>query len=118
MRSPEFDQPEYGFTRYSITGAIDEGYMLVLNPMTDRVESSMPFGPFETAEKALAFHDMHRAPELWKDQDRWQKSFKKGSPLEWMNPLQPAEREKPNSFGHGVVFMRHNLQIFSKTKLE
>jgi hypothetical protein len=116
--------------RFSITGEIDIGYYLVLNDMRGRLEGQTPFGPYDSAEAALAFHDSEKAPESWKDPigERltdpcdyhgkvFNKSFKKGSALEWMNPLMPYEREKPGSHGHGVHRVLENLEIKTQTRI-
>jgi hypothetical protein len=97
-------------SRYFVNAIAEYQYTLILNPMMGNTESGSQFGPFLTREAALAFHDGERV-ELYTDEGvntfdggtkRYSKTFRKGGPLEWFNPLMPAERETPGCFGHGV----------------
>lgn len=114
--------------RFQITGQLDINYYLVLNNMRDKAESRCQFGPYESKEAALAYHDSQLADQVWEDTGAsgiepyfnnqvFRKSFKKGSNLEWMNPLQPTERDEPGFFGHGVFRVLENLDIQSQTRL-
>jgi len=96
--------------RYMITGVGVYGFMLVLNPMMGNTENCKEFGPFDTKEQLMDFYNAEKV-ELYKDTGPntfeggtkvYNKSFKKGGPLEWMNPLWEGEFEKPNYNGHGI----------------
>ncbi len=85
-------------------------YYLVLNPMMGPMEGRAEFGPFLTKEDALSFMDAEKV-ETYSDQGvdtynggtkTYSKTFRKGGPLEWMNGLNPAERDCIGYFGHGV----------------
>lgn len=113
--------------RYRITGTVDIGYWLVLNNMRDRLESCTPFGPFDTPEEALQFHDSQKAETSYVEEGpdgfepdamrNFRKTFKKGGPLEWMNPLLDSERHQPSRFGHGVRRLMENLEINTQVKI-
>jgi hypothetical protein len=111
---------------YHITGTAEIGYWLALNLMRDRLENITLFGPYDTKEAALAYHDGELAAEPWDDVQEgaghigyaktWRKVFKKGSPLEWMNPLHQAEREEPGFHQHGVHLRILDLKITSQVR--
>lgn len=115
--------------RFSIGGEIDIGYYLILNDMRNRLEKQTVFGPYESHSAALAFHDGELAEAPWNDvrneliepedypNKRFGKAFKKGSILEWMNPLLSHERERPGSHGHGVRRVLQNLDITSQARI-
>ncbi len=99
--------------RFAVTAIANVQYWLLLNPMVGRIEAHDKFGPFESKEAALAFHDAEKV-EPYDDEGRdffafnedatkiYRKNFRKGGPLEWANPLTPAEREQPGQWHHGV----------------
>lgn len=97
-------------TRYAISAIATYEYWLILNPMTGNTENGAQFGPFPTRQDALNFHD-NELVEPYSDEGMcmfsggtktYSKAFRKGGPLEWMNPLGSAEKESPSAFGHGI----------------
>ena len=77
-------------------------YALVMNPMTDRAESQRIGAVSYDKQKLIDFHNSELADEIWED-GRFRKSFKKGSPLEWLNPIYSTEFEQRGTFGHGIM---------------
>lgn len=62
-------------------------YALLLNDMrSSNIENLRTVATAPTREELIAFHDGELAAEPWTDGDRWRKSFKAGSELEWCNP--------------------------------
>ncbi len=97
-------------TRYAITGIATYEFWLVLNPMMGNTENGAKFGPFLTRQEAVAFHD-GQLVEPYTDEGlctfnggkkTYSKTFRKGGPLEWMNPLMPSEYDTPSYLGHGI----------------
>jgi len=96
-------------------------FVLYLNPVTDRLESSEPKAWSEDRESLIrwmlnqrhqgedgSYVDEKGKPRYWKH-DRFYKHFRKGSPLEWCNPLdehafdaQDGRSYAPNHYGHGI----------------
>jgi hypothetical protein len=115
--------------RYQITAEVEYDYVLILNPMTGNLENRQQFGPFPTREALKAFYDAE-VVEPYEDQGpdffstvgattkTYRKSFRKGGPLEWMNPLMPSEWEQPGFHHHGVhEVLAQILNVYSKTPL-
>lgn len=113
---------------FQATVILDVSFFLVMNMMRNRCESQSAYGPFDSFELALAFHDGELAPESWSDKGRsdfsdgevsFCKSFKQGSPLEWFNPLTGEEREKGKRgvFGHGIYETTSIVSIQSQTQI-
>lgn len=76
-------------------------YVLVLNT----------FGAAEEGEIVAVSDDYNRLVDWYKDQfnldgiyrdDRWNKTFKKGSPIEYNNPCSSLELNNTYPFGHGI----------------
>ena len=97
-------------TRYAISAIATYEYWLILNPMMGNTENGVQFGPFPTRQDAVAFHNNEMVTPYTEDgpctfgggTKSYSKTFRKGGPLEWMNPLQAPEFEKPDDFGHGI----------------
>lgn len=96
--------------RYHVTGIATYQFLLVLNPMMGNTENGQQFGPFETMEELKAFYDSQLV-ERYREEGpntfdggvkTYSKTFRKGGPLEWMNPLEDTEWTTPGLFGHGV----------------
>lgn len=75
-------------------------YYLVMNPMTDRTESSKIVLMSESIDRLINYY-ADNFVEYYKD-DNWSKSFRKGSPLEWYNPLSSLRENETNHWGHGL----------------
>lgn len=96
--------------RYAITGIATYEFWLILNPMMGSTENGAQFGPFQTRQEAVAFHDGQLVEPYTEDgictfnggTKTYSKTFRKGGPLEWMNRLLPGEADTPNVFGHGI----------------
>lgn len=107
---------------YQITAVGIFQYILVLNPMMSNTENGQEFGPFNTLQELKDYYQRELV-EPYTDEGpntfdggtkKYRKTFRKGGPLEWMNPVhefipvfsQPdinsPEWGKPGHFGHGV----------------
>ena len=77
-------------------------FVLAMNQMQGRAETYTEVARAETREALVAFHERLRVDPY--TDNRWHKAFRKGSPLEWFNPLTPSELEGmgTNHFGHGI----------------
>ena len=74
-------------------------YKLVLNPMTDRAESQRIAAISYDRQKLIDWCESLKV-EMYKD-DRFNKQFQQGSPLEWFNPLY-GSYDTIETFGHGI----------------
>lgn len=85
-------------------------YILCLNPMTDRLESRKVICLATSIEKLKEWYFEQKSDKPYND-DKWYKKFKKGSELEWFNPL-PNEVNfgEFNDYGHGVFFDWFNME--------
>lgn len=106
-------------TKYQITGIGEYQWILVLNPMMSNTESGQEFGPFNTREELLAFYNSFKVepyvdegPDMFGHLEvkKYHKTFSKGSPLEWMNPLRDDELEQPGYHGHGIYEVLVNVE--------
>ena len=98
--------------RYQITGVGVYGVILRMNNMMSNTEQATEFGPFEDVEAAKRFVN-DRTVEYYKDEGpcmfdqgrnkSYSKCFRKGSELEWYNPLSEQEWQGLSSYGHGVM---------------
>jgi len=80
-------------------------HLLVLNSMHGKAETNQIAAACLDEQKLKAFHDENLAPEPYDDPDDssnpefkdkvWRKVFKKGSPLEWYNPIGWHDPEFP-----------------------
>lgn len=111
--------------RYQITGAVNIDYVLVMNMMRNRTESVTEVRRFDSKEELIAWYNAQLVP-VYRDEGPsgdfggpetqiYNKSFAKGSELEWFNPLRPEEFERPNHYGRGVHLSYSNLDIEAKT---
>lgn len=86
-----------------------EVFVLVLNPMTGGMEGTAGF-EFATREELLAAYHADlvesyedTGPDSYRGGNKtYNKSFRKNSRFEWMNPLEEREFEQPGIFGHGI----------------
>lgn len=90
-----------------MSNCTQEGFYLLLNPVYDRAESIRAFGPFDSLQSVLAFHDDNLIKDDTKVEqsvsDPYSRSFIEG-PLFHMNKLCPDERGgDPGTFGHGIA---------------
>ena len=108
--------------RQQITAIATFEYVLVLNPMTGNTEQGAEFGPFPTRDAALAFYNGEKVenyseegPNMFgPEKKKYQKAFRKGGLLEWMNPLHPTELEQPGIFNHGIHEVVTKLDAIQK----
>lgn len=109
--------------KYHIVSEITTGFYLVLNPMRGRMEEHREFGPYQSKQEAINFHNSSLAPATYQEEGPsgfgsgnqiFTKAFNKGSPLEWMNPLRPMEFDQPGSYGHGIYELVDSQREISK----
>ena len=112
--------------RFSIVGEIDIYYVLVMNLMRDRVENATEIRRFDTLEELQEWYKSllvspysEEGPSGGFDRETqmFNKTFLKGSDLEWFNPLREEEFTTPNRHGQGVHLVRSNLDIKSQSKI-
>lgn len=70
-------------------------WILFLNPMRGRVEVKQAVAIADSEENLLKWYqdqltelwtdDSFEVPDIWGNFKKWNKNFKKGSPLEWYN---------------------------------
>jgi hypothetical protein len=73
-------------------------YYFVMNPVTDRAEyGSIAMMSYDRDKLIAAYHSEY--VERYQD-DRFQKVFRQGGPLEWYNPI--WDMDQVDSFGHGL----------------
>lgn len=82
-------------------------WILQLNNMRDpKIEISRIVAISDSREKLENWYNEQKT-EAWTDESepgkKWGKSFKKGSELEWYNPVSFI-KGPPDSFGHGIYF--------------
>ena len=100
--------------RWKVNCEIEYNYVLLLNPMTGNTENCVEFGPFPTVEAARAFYDAEKV-ELYEDmgpdffstvggtEKKYRKTFRKGGPLEWVNPIPDMYWTQPDPhYNHGL----------------
>lgn len=87
-------------------------YTLKMNPMTGKAETVRPVSSAYEKQKLIDLYNSSNAPERYVDNEKWHKSFKNGTPLEWFNPIiNPDEDFKPDWRGIGI----HEVWIDKKT---
>ncbi len=94
---------------FNVKAIVEFEYILVLNPMMSNIENGVPFY-FSTPEDAKRFYDNEKVepyseegPDLFDGgRKTYYKNFRKGGPLEMLNPLMEGEWENPNHYGHGL----------------
>lgn len=72
-------------------------YYLVMNPITDRTEATR-ITAMSFERQSLVEYYNREAVEIYRE-DNWSKAFRKGSLLEWLNPLYSFE---VGHYGHGI----------------
>ncbi len=79
-------------------------FVLNLAGMHGGVDKSIGVAIFEDIEKLKSYYNSQLADKPWTDKPSmdaygnkhsWSKVFKKGSPLEWYNPLSPINSPNP-----------------------
>jgi hypothetical protein len=75
-------------------------YVLMLNPMGGRWESTTDVRRFPSVATARAFYEGERIPRYQDGQ--WAKSFRQGGPLEWYNPVGGVLEVGLDSNGRGL----------------
>lgn len=114
--------------RFFITGIAEYHYILVLNPMTSNTETTQVFGPFPDLLAVKAFYEGEKV-EPYRDEGpdffgagntkTYNKTFRKGGPLEWCNPIEfvpidwANEAGFCNHYGQGV-----HLQVAEVTNIQ
>lgn len=110
--------------KYLVQAEAIYAFSIVLNPILANMEAGQQYGPFETLDQAIDFYNgeivesySDEGPDVFNGgKKQYQKFFRQGGPLEWMNPLSEAEFATPNRFGHGfheVAVRFDNIQRIS-----
>lgn len=73
-------------------------YALNLSDMRGGVDKSRPIVVFDDLNNLKNWYENQLAEKKYLDEDRWYKVFKKGSPLEWFNPLSPINQQDDDKF--------------------
>lgn len=77
-------------------------YVLNLAEMHGGVDKSRPVAVFDDIEKLKTYYNSQLAEQPYSDEDnygyKWHKVFKKGSLLEWYNPLSPVNQHNGDEF--------------------
>lgn len=76
-------------------------YVLYLNPVTGRCEDSIPIAASPDYEKLVDWYNNQKC-EIYHDSDGYNKSFEKGSSLEYYNPTNISIVNPDSLFGHGI----------------
>ena len=95
--------------KFRVTAELEYEYVLVLNPMMSNTENFVEF-KYKTPEEAKRFYDGEKVEPYKEDGSnlfdggtkQYHKSFRKGSPFEWLNPLMEHEWTTPGTHGHGL----------------
>lgn len=87
-------------------------YKLMLNPMTDRVESSRIVAVSDDYERLVNWYMSQFSTTAWTD-DNWYKVFKSGSAIEWYNPCDSLGLNELNCWGHGIGDEWIPLDVYS-----
>lgn len=111
--------------RFQIVGEIDIDYVLVMNMMRNRTESVTEVRRFDTPEQLREWYNEQLVEPYTDDgpsgfhdgNEKFRKCFRKGSELEWFNPLTEEEFTTPSHHGRGVHLAYSNLDIFNRTKI-
>lgn len=74
-------------------------FILVLNNMTGRMEERRVVCISQSTDDIINWYKSQLADKPYVD-DRYHKTFKQGSPLEYMNPI--TDFSQPTEWGHGI----------------
>lgn len=77
-------------------------YKLILNPMSDRAEAGKIVAISDDYNKLVEWYKAQFATGAWRDEDGWWRTFRKDSPLFWMNPCNSVELNPNDIFHHGI----------------
>lgn len=133
-------QEGQGTTAYHSLARVEVGFYLVLNPMTSNTQSQQGFGPWPSKQALRDWYNTQLAEESYTDEGpdmfnhgqtkKYRKVFKKGSALEWMNPLglgltppglelRTEDWGQLESHGHGVHEMIVGMsEVDPKTRVQ
>lgn len=76
-------------------------YVLYMNPVSDRAECRIPIAASQDYEKLVNWYNEQRC-SMYRDNDGYNKQFKKGSRLEYFNSIGTFEINPDTLFGHGI----------------
>ncbi len=93
-----------------ITAIVEMEYRLVMNPIYSNAETAVVTHIGFNKQQVIDYYNSllvepysEEEPDSFNNgTKKYLKTFKKGSPLEGFNPLQPNEWDKPGIFGHGI----------------
>ena len=94
-------------------------YVLWMNPMRENTEVRKPMAGSYDKDKLIAWYNEQKAKDIWMDEGlrsfgclgashKWHKTFKKGSVLEWYNPLENFEELNHHGIGLEEVWLVNN----------
>jgi hypothetical protein len=106
------------------TVEVDVNYYLVLNPMMGNAENTQQFGPFESKDAVVSFYQSElvepyegKGPDMFGEgQKKYQKTFREGGDLEWMNPLYNID--EIDMHHHGIHRMYGDIIKETGSRLE
>ena len=83
-------------------------YLLALNPIRERTEEMVIVAVSPSREKLVEFYNSQLCEEYTEEinnetsgyKAKFNKSFRKGGPLEWMNP---TDLDTLSEFSHGII---------------
>jgi len=115
--------------RYFVNAIAEYKFVLVLNSMMGNTEGATEFGPYDTRDQLLTFYEgelvepyMDEGPDLFDysgsgKTKKYSKTFRKGGPLEWYNPLHGQEFYTPGYYGHGIHEVLVGVDSINKLEL-
>ena len=96
-------------------------YRLILNDMrSPKIEIKTLVAVSTSYEKLVEWYNSQKADDSWVDTIdgyNWNKTFKKGSPLEWYNPADSLELMEIDQLRHsigGIGSLWGDLKVFNK----
>ena len=90
-----------------VPDSVSHLFGLVLNPMTDRAEATRLVAVANYRSEIVDLIRIEKV-EPYRDEDRWQKVFRKGGPLEWFNPPYGPLDGAADHWGIGIIELRRD----------
>lgn len=78
-------------------------YKLILNPMAGRCEDGAIVALSGNYNRLVSWYEEQKAPQPYRDDDGWYRTFAEDSPLHWYNPADTLELNHPDHWGHGIT---------------
>ena len=77
-------------------------YKLALNPMASKAEDREIVAISDDYNKLVEWYRAQFAPQAWRDENGWWRTFRENSLLFWYNPCYSTELNPSDIFGHGI----------------